>query len=336
MIEIDGSYLEGGGQILRTSVALSALTKTPVRIYNIRANRPQAGLKAQHLSAIKAVSMLYNGKLTGDELGSTEITFSPGEMKENHLKISIGTAGSIGLLLQAIILSSVNTEKELIVEVEGGATFGKWAPSVPYLQNVFLPTIRKFGFRGEIEIIKHGFYPRGGAKAIARISPSKMKGHIFAHEIKSVSGLSVATENLRGAKVAERQKAGAEELLKGLKTPIEIKTRYVYSPSTGTGIDLWSEPTLLGGNALGEVGKKAEDIGKAAAKTLKELIESKATVDRNLADQILPFMALAEGHSSFLVKDLSNHAKTNIWVIEQFLDRKFKVAEKDGLVEVGI
>ena len=333
MIDIDGSYLEGGGQILRTSVALSCLTKKPIHIYNIRANRNPPGLKAQHLAALLAVKELCDGELKNASLGSKEIWFYPREIKKDFLKVRISTAGSTALVLQTIFLSSLNIEKKLEIEIEGGGTFGKWAPSVIYLENVFLPTVKKFGFNAKVKIVRHGFYPKGGAKVVARILPSQLKSLEIKRRFEAVKGISIATKDLEKSKVAERQKAEAEKILRDF--PIDIQTRYVESLSTGTGIEVWSEPTRNGGNCLGEKGLKAENVGKKAAKDLIKELDSKSSVDKYLADQLIPFMGLA-GNSSYLAREITKHTRTNIWVTEKFVGRNFNLRRRDGLFEVSV
>lgn len=336
MMEIDGNYLEGGGQILRTSVALSCLTGKPVHIFNIRAGRPTPGLKTQHLAAISAVAELCDAKLEGNKIGSEEISFYPREINKEKLTINISTAGSVGLVLQAIFPACVNLIKPLKIEIIGGGTFGKWAPSVVYLQKVFLPTLEKFGFRAEVKIIKHGFYPRGGAKVVAEIFPSKLKGHFIKEGVDNIKGISIVSEKLRNANVAERQVEGAKKVLENLNLPMDIKTEYVNSTSVGTGIELWTDKTILGAGTLGEIGKKAEKVGNECAEMLVREINSGATVDKHLADQLIPFMGLAEGNSGCKVSELTNHTKTNIWVTEKFLDRKFEVKLVSGLYEVCV
>lgn len=333
MMEIDGSYLEGGGQIIRTSIGLSCVKKEPVHIFNIRANRKPPGLKTQHLAAINSVKELCGGRLEGGGIGSREIWFYPGKIEKDKLDIKIFTAGSVALVLQTIFLASLGIERELKVRIEGGGTFGKWAPSVEYLKNVFLPTVEKFGFKAEIEILKHGFYPKGGAKVVARIFPSRLKGYEIEKEVKGIRGVSIATKNLEKGKVGERQKESAEKLLEDFSVKLEAK--YVEALSTGTGIEIWSEPTRIGGNCLGERGLRAEKVGERAAENLLEELDSGVSVDKHLADQLIPFMGLV-GESSYLVRELTNHIKTNIWVTEKFIERRFNLEKKENLFRVSI
>ncbi|OYT42765.1 MAG: RNA 3'-phosphate cyclase [Candidatus Aenigmarchaeota archaeon ex4484_56] len=334
MIEIDGSYLEGGGQIVRTSIALSALTKKPVHIYNIRANRKPSGLKHQHLSAILAVSKLYNAELKNAYIGSEELFFYPREVSKNYIEVKLETSGSVCLVLQTIFLALSNTKEHIRVKINGGGTFGKWAPSISYLENVFLPTLKKFGFNAEIKIIRHGFYPKGGAKVIADVYKSELKGKIIERNISRICGISISSKNLKKAQVSERQMEGVLEVLKDYK--LNIKPEHVDTLSPGSAIDLWTEDTRIGANYLGEIGLKAEKVGKMAGILLNKNIISMGSTDPYLADQLIPFISLAEGESKYTTRELTNHTKTNIWVVEKFIDRKFIIRKKQNLYEIMI
>ena len=171
MLTIDGSYGEGGGQILRTAVALSALNKEPIKIINIRANRPNPGIKAQHYVAIKSVKELCNAKTSGLEVGSSSLTFTPGEIKGGTYKFDIGTAGSMVLVFQTCILASLKSKEPITIRLTGGSD-DKWAPTWDYFYYVFLPLIKKIGVNVDAKLIKRGYYPIGGGEAEITINPT--------------------------------------------------------------------------------------------------------------------------------------------------------------------
>ncbi len=326
MIEIDGSHGEGGGQILRTALALSAATGQPCKITSIRKNRPQPGMKAQHLEAARALASLCDAEVDGMELHSTEVVFRPGRIKGGKLEVRIPTAGSIPLVLQGIMIASVNAKKDVSVEIEGGATSGKWAPSISYLKNVLLPVLGKFGFEGYVDVGKYGYYPEGGASVKCNFVPRSMK-HIDITErgrVVSIEGLSHASKSLEKSHVAERQKKSFTGALKADVVPIMYDS-YFATAGSGSGIDVWikTENSFLGAGALGEKGKDAESVGKEAAAGVGKLLESGAALDEHAEDQILPFMALSGGSISF--HHMTQHARTNISVIEKFLPVKFSL-----------
>ena len=170
MLEIDGSYGEGGGQILRNAVAFSTLTKKPIKIINIRANRPNPGIKPQHYISIKAISELCNAKIKGLGIGSSDLFYEPGDFIGGKYKFEIGTAGSIPLVYQAIILASVNTKEPVTINLTGG-TDVKWSPSWDYLKYIFLSHLKKIGLKVDAKLIKRGYYPKGGGEAEITINP---------------------------------------------------------------------------------------------------------------------------------------------------------------------
>jgi RNA 3'-phosphate cyclase len=337
LIEISGDYLESGGQICRTAISLSAITKRPCHVFNIRKGRKEPGLKLQHLMGIKAVAELCNGKLENAKLGSTEIWFYPEKLEAKNLKIKIETAGSIALCLQSLMIPAANTERNVEIVFEGGATDTHFAPTLGYFENVLFPIIQKMNYRVDIEIKKRGYYPAGGSKVIVNIYPTKQPKSIElikTGKLLKIYGLSHASKFLEKAKVAERQAKTAQEFLKS-KIPIEIAVKYFDTLCSGSGIDLFAvfENSILGANSLGELGKPAEKIGEDCAKFLMKQIDSNACLDEHMADQILIYMALASS-SEISVAEITNHCKTTMWVIEKFLPVKFKINEKERIIKL--
>ena len=354
MIKLDGSYLEGGGSLVRVALALSVLTGKPFSVDNIRAGREKSGLKAQHLHAIKALKEICNAKTNDLDIGSTELEFIPGKIKRGVYEIDIGTAGSITLLLQAIILPCLFAPGKVTLKIKGG-TCGKWQASVYYLQNVLLPQLQRFVEKIELKVIKKGYYPKGGGEVQLEINPRfKLNEHdSFAAfyedlnfktakikltsqgELEQIRGIVNLSSELEEKEVGERIERSARNLLNQYKVATNIRIEYSNTLSVSGEIVLWAifskdgkvdfdNPVILAGDALIEKGKRSEDIGKEAAEKLKIEIESKAAVDRNLGDQLIQFMSLLPD-SEILVREISKHAKTNFYVAEQFLDIGFKV-----------
>ena len=363
MITLDGSHLEGGGSIARVALALSTLTGKAFELDSIRKNRPQPGLKSQHLFCVKALEKLCNAKAEGAELGSTYMKYVPGKIQGKSIEIDIQTAGSIPLFLQAVLLPSMFADKPVKLNIIGG-TDGKWAAPMDYFMHVFLPQMRRFAGI-ECKLLKRGYYPKGNGKVEIKIKPKfnlygypnlndflrdvgEKAGKISLTEqyhLMHIKGISHASTDLENAKVAERQASSAEFLLKKYNVPIKISLEYDKTLSTGSGITLWavfsrrtddldiSNPIIIGADCLGERGKKAEEVGTEAASRLAKEIDSKAPVDRHLADQLLPYMALLPG-SKIKVSEITSHTRTNLYVITQFLGVKFDIDEKEKVVSV--
>lgn len=342
MLKIDGSRHEGGGAILRVAAGLSAVTGKDIKIYNIRKGRSRPGLRPQHLQGLRAVAELCTGDLKGDKLNSTEIEFRPGNLKPTEIDVSIDTAGSIGLLFQSLKLPASQTGGEVKVRVKGGATFGKYAPPLLYTKNILLPTLEKMGYRAEININKHGFYPVGGADVDITIHPCKTLRTLELTEpgkIREVKGISVATSHLKKPGVADRQAESCSKILEektGLKP--KIQTRYVPADCPGSGVVIQAETStgcILGADGLGEKGKPSEKVGREAAEGLLETIDSGAAVDKYLSDQLLIFMASAQGESRITAPKFTDHARTNMWLIQKFLDVSFQVEKKKNNVIIS-
>lgn len=337
LVRIDGSYGEGGGQILRSAVALSAITKRPVEISNIRAKRKNPGLAAQHLTAIRAVARICDGELIGAEKGSTRIELRPSDIKGGNYSFDIGTAGSVTLVLQTLLLPAIRADRRCVFEVIGGTDVA-WSPSIQYFLHVFCEFLDRMGIDVRIDILRRGFYPKGGGRVRATVEPRpdlKILDLTDRGGFHRVDIWSVASEHLKNARVAERQADAAGDRL-GIDG-VRVDAHYAPAFDPGSSIHLHAHyaSSKLGAGALGERGVRAEDVGERAAIELLKEMESGASVDIHMSDQLLPYMAMAGG-GAFTVRELTDHAKTNIWLIEQFLPVRFKVEKRDALWRVSI
>lgn len=333
MFRIDGSMGEGGGSVLRIAVAFSILFQEPVHIFNIRKNRSNPGLATQHLTGIKALQELSGSSIEGAKLGSTELTIYPGNNWKASASINIPTAGSIGLLTQQLQIASCKSGvKKLSINITGGATFGKWAPTEPYLRLITFRILDKMGYRIAINVQRHGFYPKGGARALLTIEPTeKLKpiNLVERGEIKKILVESLASTHLKRKMVAERMVDGFVTALKQSLTDLKptIETHYIDAASPGCGIAACCFTTtgvILGSDAIGELKVSAEKVGAKAAELLLGDINSLATSDRFASDQLIPFMALA-GDSTIIVREITSHTKTNIELVSMFLGKGFDI-----------
>jgi len=278
---------EHGGQVLRVGAALAAVFGKPVKFVKIRARRPNPGLRNQHISAVRAVARFCNGEVKGLEVGSMELEFYPGELEKRKLKIDVGTAGSVSLVLQAASLPACLKGGEIVVR---GGTDVPFAPPVDYLRLVTFPTLGKFGFKARIEVKKRGYYPRGGGEIAASFSPSRMtRIEVLSPEKTQFRGISHAT-NLPG--VARRMKISALKVLSG-KVDVKIEVNEIEDEPWKKGCAIVIGGFGRGGSALGERGKRAELVGMEAANEL--LASLNLPLDRYMSDQILPFVALFGG-----------------------------------------
>lgn len=330
-VAIDGSFGEGGGQILRTSLALSGLLSKPVEVYNIRAKRRNPGLQHQHLTAVKAAAAITDAEVEGAALGSTRLLFAPRKLKCGEFSFDVGTAGSVGLVVQTILPMLAFAGCRSKVTIRGG-TDVPMAPPVDYLNNVFLRLLRRLGVEASIRLIKRGHYPKGGGVVELIVEPvGKLKPAVWRERgaIVKISGVSHAVNLPRH--VAERQARAAEEVLRSAGVPVEIAVEHRQDGlGPGSGIVLWAETDtglVLGADALGERGKPAEAVGREAAEKLLREISSGAALDAHMGDMIMLYIALADGASEVTTSELTLHAKTNAYIIERFLPVKFSLKE---------
>ena len=329
MVQIDGSYGEGGGQIVRTACSLAAVTEKPCRIVNIRQARRQPGLRLQHLLGIRALAELCRGRLEGGEVGSREIVFHPRQIIARNISIKVETAASTTLLLQTLLPAVLATSTPLSIDLQGGGTDAAFAPTLDYFRHVFLWFLRFMGANLDLTVHRRGYYPRGGAQLGITVEPSRLAriALIQRGAIKRISLISQAAAILRPRRVAERQIEGALGILGS--QPVSPETAIDYGPSFSAGTSLCIvaefEHALIGVDNLGARGKLAETVGKEAAMAFSRELQSMACVDRHMADQILPYLALAGAGSCVTVPEITSHCRTNMWVIEKFLDGRFEV-----------
>jgi RNA 3'-phosphate cyclase len=341
LFDIDGSQKSGSGTILRLSIALSAITKQPLHITNIRQNRPQPGLKHQHLEAVLTAGKLCHAKIEGAKLGSRELWFVPKEISGGSIEATIETAGSIPMLLLATLPICLYAENAVHLQIAKGGTDTMHAPTINYMRMVLLPALKQMGVEANISVDKYGYYPRGMGKVTMTVKPNHHLNPIKLEnfgKLKSIKGISLCTF-LADRQVAERQAKAAKDTL--LQSDYSAEINAVNDQSNpmqkGSSIVLWAQTDtgiLLGADAIGELRKMAEAVGREAAQNLLIELHAKPTVDVFLADMLIPYMALAEGRSVFRVREITEHIQSNIWLMEEILKAKFAIQKTNNLFNI--
>ena len=339
MIHIDGSYGEGGGQILRYGLALSIITQTPVQIDHIRRNRKKPGLKPQHYTAVSLLKDLSDAEVDGLYVGSESLIFIPHKVHGGVFQIDVGTAGSITLIMQACLLLGLTTETPITVRI-GGGTDVQWSPSWDYFSHVFLHLLRMMGVKVKEELHQRGYYPRGGGQASVHVHPMK--------KLTGFQGIQPPSQRIIDGRIHSSQlpdhicQRMKHALIK--KATLEnfrchVKTAQVISASAGVGLSVWmiDDHAVLGSSVLGKKGVPAETVARQAIHAILQDFEAGASVDGHLFDQILPYLVFASDTSICRVRRLSNHARTMLWLLEQFIDQDFySITEHGEYVEVQI
>jgi RNA 3'-terminal phosphate cyclase (ATP) len=339
MITIDGSYGEGGGQVLRTSLTLSALLNQPMRIEKIRAGRRNPGLQAQHLTGVRATAQVCGAELQGAELGSQTLTFIPRSLpRAGEYTFDVaearkgGSAGATSLVFQTLLLPLAFAPGTSRLTIQGG-THVAWSPPFHYLEQVYLPILARAGLEAAVEIERWGWYPIGGGAIRAEIKgPEGLVGVNLTErgELIRLSGISALSNLPRH--IVERQRKRAVGILRAEGFAPEIEM--VDAPSSGQGTCVFLlaeyENGRAGFTALGARGKPAEKVAEEACRDFLAYHRSGAGLDMHLADQLILPLALAQGSSAFTTCRLTQHLRTNIWVVEQFLEVRFEVEGKEG------
>jgi RNA 3'-terminal phosphate cyclase (ATP) len=324
-IEIDGSFGEGGGQILRTALGLSCVTGTPVRVFDIRTNRPKPGLKTQHLASVNALARIAGAEVSGAKAESREISFRPGPVAGGEYAFEIGTAGSVPLLLQSLLLplAFAKAPSRLVL---GGGTHVAFSPPFDYLSEVFLPWLGRIGIRASAGIERYGFYPRGGGTVAAEIAPASRPRGIGLEERGAVRGVlgRSCVANLP-LSIAERQRDAALPLLSGHSPAIVTAAVPSFGKGTFLFLKVDSDAGPAGFSALGALGKRAEEVGREAAAETLAYLSSPGALDPRIADQLVPYLALSREPSRFTVSRVTNHLVTNLHTVRRMLGTGFEV-----------
>ncbi len=311
-MKIDGSYGEGGGQILRTSLALSCITGEEVEIINIRKGRKKPGLRTQHLKGVLLLKEMCNAKVEGARIGSTTIRFSPGRIRGGDYKVDMGTAGSITLLLQTSLLPAFFADRKVKLRITGG-TDVPFAPPIDYYRHVLLPFIKRMGAQITVDVIERGYYPEGGGRVEVVVEPSNLMGMEIGSRGKLVEKRGYINLRNLPMHIVDRMLS----LLREFDVERDMKNSGI---SRGCGLLLLAkyEHTILSGDELCKKGIPAERIARNALEKLRKEMNSQATVDVHMADHLITFGAVASGDTSYTVSEITNHARTNAWVVEKF------------------
>jgi RNA 3'-terminal phosphate cyclase (ATP) len=332
-IELDGSFGEGGGQILRTSLTLSLVTGRPFHLRNVRARRPKPGLHPQHLMCVRAAARIGGATVRGDRLGSTDLVFEPGDVVAGEYHFSIGTAGATGLVLQTLYLPlALRGDAPSHVRIEGG-THVTASPCFHFLDTTWRAYMALLGMEVRLSMSRPGFYPRGGGQVEAWIQPSRRLRGLELLErgpVARVSGFS-AVGRLPGH-IAERQARRARQRLEetGLEADVHEEA-WQNGPGTVLGLIVETAPVPALFFGLGERGKPAERVAdEAADQALAYLAAAPAVVDPHSADQIVLPLAVAAGPSAYSVSEVTRHLCTNIEVIRRFVDREIVCDGDEG------
>lgn len=320
MLTIDGSFGEGGGQVLRTSLSLAAVTGTPCRIENIRAGRPKPGLRQQHLTAVNAVAAVCGATVEGAALKSTCLTFTPGEVMPGDYHFSVATAGSATLVLQTVLPPLLLAGAPSSIVLEGG-THNPHAPPFDFLAKAFLPLINRMGPTVTATLERHGFFPKGGGRLRVSIEPCEALNPLQLNERGAVleKRATAIIANLP-LHIAERELTRVERRLRisDEQTRVEI-VEGTQGPGNVLIVEVQGEHVTEVFTGFGRRGVSAEEVALRVAAEVKRYLEAGVPVGEHLADQLLLPMALA-GAGSFVTLPLSLHATTNIDVIRMFLD----------------
>jgi RNA 3'-phosphate cyclase len=332
IVEVDGSYGEGGGQILRTAAAFSVILGKQTHVTKIRSGRKVPGLRQQHSSALEILRQVSGGTLEGASVGSTEIRFTPGKVKGGSLSFDLGTAASITLVLQAVIPAVALAGASLNLELAGG-TDVPWSPTYDYFAFVVREAFSRIGISFSSEAQRRGYYPRGGGRVRVTVGPCLSVSPFTMVDLqpKPTANLVSRCGSLP-RHVAERQLGSAVSGLKARGISVAntvVSVEDSYSPGSSILVQSSGAGFVVGADSIGARGKRAEEVGAEAADRFSSTCESRACVDSNLADMVAPILALSRGDSRVRIPEVTKHLETSLYVAKLFTGCEWSAA-KDG------
>ena len=335
-ILIDGSYGEGGGQIIRSALSLSMTTGRPFRLTNVRANRSKPGLAHQHVTAVRASATIAAARVDGAELGSRQLSFTPGPVRPGVYRFDIGTAGAATLVLQTLLPALARVDGTSTLVITGG-THVPWSPPFHYLERVFCPLLRRLGFHCDLAIRRWGFYPKGGGEIEAIITAASPEVAVALDEpfyLEGLSGISASSRLPEHVRLRQARQLEIRCQRAGIRAEVAVMEVAALSPGSFAFLCAHGHSSAAGFSSLGERGKPAERVADEAADGMLSFLASKAALDTHLADQLLIYLAMIPGSHGFTVAAVTEHLLTNAWLIEQFLPVRFEVT--GGIKEPGL
>lgn len=326
-LKIDGSYGEGGGQILRSAVTLSCITKIPIQIENIRKNRRVPGLRPQHLTAIKLLSKICNAEVQGLNTGSTSIKFFPKNLENNTLSEDIGTAGSISLILQVLIPAVSISKKSLELSIIGG-TDVPWSPTCNFTKYVLSEAYSRMGIDFSMEITKRGYYPKGGGLVKVKVYPLKKLKPISLTKRKTKSVKLFCSYSDLSYERIKNEVQQAENILKDADFSIESEIKKEIALNKGCSIIIYSQDSssITGYDGLIDT----------TTEISKNFIRSNLGVDNHLSDMLVLPASLIDETSFYRIKEITKHLETNLYVTSKITGCKYGIGKLDDGFEVRI
>jgi RNA 3'-phosphate cyclase len=343
-VEVDGSFGEGGGQILRTAVCFSMVLGVQIHVTKIRAGRRTPGLRPQHSATIKILGEICSAKVEGAAVGSTELSFSPGVAERGHGSFDLGTAASIPLVLQAVIPAVSLMGNSYDMDLVGG-TDVPWSPTSDYISSVVVPAMRAVGIGFSFKVERRGYYPNGGGRARVHIDscPRVQSIQLATKREMGGAGSEVASLASRCGKlplsVAERQARAATSVLRA--RGVEVEKREVsledsVSPGSSIVVSQVGDGCYLGGDSIGARGRPAELVGRAAAESFLAALMSGARADVHLADMLGPVLCLSDSPSAMLIPYVTEHLRTSLHVATQFTGASHGFEQRQGAALLSI